>query len=293
MIYKRLAYGFGIIALISSAGYMFVYLYRWEWNRAILAGIFLIAAAIPLAVAAILERISSLERSINNRADIAAEERALQRLEETAPAPHDHFAWLKDTESMNVFVPFLMGAGLLASALAWVLERIAGATATPVLEHRLAARLAPISFPSQGLLEGGPAALERSVTRAPRSFPLKPLLALTVAVLLGTVGIDVLGDATQTRPDRLIAGTTSEIVVDVEIRGNARLSRIAMDSLWGACAVTVPNDLTQRGIVRLGASSFQLNLHPAVGKYGERRLRGCLEDVTVDNIRADVVSFSR
>jgi hypothetical protein len=53
---------------------------------------------------------------------------------------------------MGVFVPVLMGMGVVASALAWVIERLARATARPALERRLAARLAPLSWPDGGLV---------------------------------------------------------------------------------------------------------------------------------------------
>ena len=44
-------------------------------------------------------------------------------------------------------------AGVVLSAIAWMLERVARSTATPVLETRLARRLAPLSLPPGGLLD--------------------------------------------------------------------------------------------------------------------------------------------
>ena len=48
-------------------------------------------------------------------------------------------------------MPVLMGVGALASALAWAVERLARATAGPVLERGLAGRMAPLSWPAAGL----------------------------------------------------------------------------------------------------------------------------------------------
>jgi hypothetical protein len=45
-----------------------------------------------------------------------------------------------------VFVPVLMGAGVIMSGLAWVIERLARRTARPTLERGLAARLAPLTL---------------------------------------------------------------------------------------------------------------------------------------------------
>ena len=51
---------------------------------------------------------------------------------------------------MNVFVPVLMGAGVLLSGVAWLVERIARATVTPVAERGLAAQLDGLALPTHG-----------------------------------------------------------------------------------------------------------------------------------------------
>ena len=90
-------------------------------------------------------------------------DRVLRRLQQTAPAAPDRFAWLRPrNDQFGVFVPVLMGAGFLLSGIAWLVERLARATARPTLERRLAARLdtlmlppnhlqpIPVAAPSQG-----------------------------------------------------------------------------------------------------------------------------------------------
>ena len=37
---KHFGWAVGIASFIGAGVYLFVYLYRWEWNRAIVAGIF-------------------------------------------------------------------------------------------------------------------------------------------------------------------------------------------------------------------------------------------------------------
>lgn len=154
---RRLGLAVGVATLAASLTYLFVYLYRWEWNRALTAGVFVIISEVALVGAAILERLRRIETRLDERPTptTASVVTALGRLEETAPAARDHFAWLDVRRgSTNVFVPVLMGAGVVLSALAWAVERLARATARPVLENRLAGRVAGLALPEGGLLAG-------------------------------------------------------------------------------------------------------------------------------------------
>jgi hypothetical protein len=77
----------------------------------------------------------------------------LDALRETRPPAPDRFAWLKESVGRsNVFITFLVGGGVLISGIAWVVDRVAAKTSTPVGEERLARALAPISYPRGGLL---------------------------------------------------------------------------------------------------------------------------------------------
>lgn len=155
MIARRLGLAIGVATLAASLVYLFVYLYRWEWNRALTAGVFVIISELALVGAAVLERLRRIEARLDERPapPASAVAAALGRLEETAPPARDHFAWLDvRSGSTNVFVPVLMGAGVVLSALAWAVERMARATARPALEHRLADRVASLALPEGGLL---------------------------------------------------------------------------------------------------------------------------------------------
>ncbi|MFP5319705.1 MAG: hypothetical protein ACLGI2_15585 [Acidimicrobiia bacterium] len=159
MIGRRMARLFAAVVLLASGTYFFVYLWRWEWNRAVIAGILFIAAEVGLGTSSILGRLAARPATTGAAPgggtgggpggpapDVVA------RLRETAPPPRTSFAWLSPKpEQMGVFVPVLMGMGVVASALAWVVERLARRTASPALERRLAARLAVLSWPRAGL----------------------------------------------------------------------------------------------------------------------------------------------
>ncbi len=140
-----------VATLLGTGGYVFVYLYRWEWNRAILSGVLFVAAEIALVGWRLATRVSALDRRIDQlTAD--REDLRLTRLQETKPDPRVTIGWLSRPEQLNVFVPVLMGAGVLMSGLAWAVERLARATAAPVAERGLAAKLAPLSLPPGGFL---------------------------------------------------------------------------------------------------------------------------------------------
>jgi hypothetical protein len=51
-----------------------------------------------------------------------------------------------------VFVLVLLGAGIVLSGLAWLVDRIARVTAGPSVENDLARRLRPLQTPPGGLL---------------------------------------------------------------------------------------------------------------------------------------------
>lgn len=152
MITRRLGSALAMATLVGSGVYLFVYLYRWEWNRALMAGVFLLAAQMVLSTTAILNRLRALENA--RAAEVAPPPpRVLARLRDAAPPPRDHFAWMQPgTDRMGVFVPILMGAGFVLSGLAWLVERLARRTAGPALERGLATRLSIFSLPDEGLV---------------------------------------------------------------------------------------------------------------------------------------------
>jgi hypothetical protein len=146
---RKLAALLGVVTLAGSAWWMFLYLSRWEWHRAITAGIFVIAAELGLVGGAILTRLGRLEERVDHlaaRPQVVDDTRLLLR--EHRPAGRSPFAWLEpDPGRMSVFVPILMGTGFVLSGLAWIVERLARVTARPALERDLAQRLSALAPP--------------------------------------------------------------------------------------------------------------------------------------------------
>jgi hypothetical protein len=142
---RRIGLLLGVAVLLSSGAYVFVYLYRWEWNRALVAAAFFLAAEIALGFVAVLDKLRNVSAAVDPR--------VLGRIRESAPPPSKPFAWLTPEDgTVSVFVPVLMGAGVVLSGVAWMVERLAGATAKPTMERSLAARLSTLALPAGGLL---------------------------------------------------------------------------------------------------------------------------------------------
>ena len=144
---KAIAWLAGVGTLAAGLVYMVVSLNRWEWNRAVFFGLIVVIAEVALATGLVLRKLGELQRARQ------VDPTVLAVLRDARPASPDRFAWLKEASTRtNVFITFLVGGGVLLSALAWVVDRVASRTSTPQGEERLAAELAPISYPRGGLL---------------------------------------------------------------------------------------------------------------------------------------------
>ncbi len=160
---KIIAWLAAIGTLVASAVYAVVSLNRWEWNRALFFGLIVLITEVGLATALVLRRLARIDRANHEVMDPMLRE----ILRANRPARHDRFAWLKESPSqMNVFITFLVGGGVLLSAAAWLIDRVASATSTPVGEQRLARQLGPISYPRGGLMVDEITALAQDVPGA-------------------------------------------------------------------------------------------------------------------------------
>ena len=162
---RRLGAVVAAVTLLASGTYFFVYLYRWEWNRAQVSAAIFLAAEIGIVGWLVSDRLRRVERRLD-RAAADDTQRRLQVLRETAPPPRVTFDWLTRSDRSSVFVPVLLGAGAVLSMLAWVVERLSRATAGRVAERGLAQRLGALEPPSGGLLDESDDPL--AILRGPR-----------------------------------------------------------------------------------------------------------------------------
>lgn len=295
---RRLALALPVAMGLVCGAYMIIYLSRWEWNRAIIAGLFLVAVELVVVATLVIERLRRVEERLDALATPtppAEPELAptLEAIRSAARPPTDHFGWVRDQAGQtNVFLPVLLGAGVLASALAWAVEHIARATLTPVRERRLAEGLGVLRPPAHGFL--GPAPVPAAPPPVLRRLGTAALaLAVVAAGATGTIGaVDYAGDRLQTRPDTHVAG--AETMLELELFGSiagANPDRV-LGHLWATC--TGPDVFRLRTlpppvIEHLPGGVVRIELAAHVGENSMERLRGCLNDTTLDRVQARVV----
>lgn len=155
---RLLSWLIGITTLLGAGAYVLIYLYRWEWHRALICAAFFLAAEIAVSVAVLLRRLDRIERRLaGEKAHTMAEgrdPRVLAHIQHNRVS-REPFAWLRrQANSTNVFIPILLGSGALLSGVAWLVERTAGGAARGHLDGRLARELAAIEFPAGDLVPG-------------------------------------------------------------------------------------------------------------------------------------------
>jgi hypothetical protein len=149
-----------LVTLVTMGGagwYVFVYLYRWEWNRALISGVIFLAAELGLIGTLVIGRLTRIERRLDDEPGRpqrqAPDPAVLARLHESAPPPREPFAWLtRRPDQVSVFVPVLLGAGAVLSGLAWLVERLGRRLTGPAVERTLARRLHAIALPPGGFV---------------------------------------------------------------------------------------------------------------------------------------------
>lgn len=150
---KHLSWTFGLVTLLGSGAYVFVYLTRWEWHRALLSGVLCLAALVVLASGVVLRRLARLEARLATERATHDDERLL-RLLQRAPVEPAPFPWLRaeDLSRTSIFIPVLLGSGVVVSGIAWAVERVAGSAARAGVERELARDLGSIAFPATSLV---------------------------------------------------------------------------------------------------------------------------------------------
>jgi hypothetical protein len=116
---------------------------------------------------------------------------------------------------------------------------------------------------------------------------VKRAAVLLVLTLIAAVAVDMIGDKTQTRPEVVRPGSTSEVVFSLRTKMD-RDRQMTANALWGACQGTVDSRVLDPGVVRLDESTFRITLAPELGHHARTRLTGCIEDATLDRVVADV-----
>jgi hypothetical protein len=138
-----------VVTMLIAGGYALVYFARWEWNRALVSGVVFVAAEVAVATGAVLRRLSRVEARLGEE---PPDGDPTETSGDDRPEAEE-FRWLAlEPDRFGVFIPILMGGGILVSAITWVLERISQRTSDPASARELPDSLRRISFPDGGLL---------------------------------------------------------------------------------------------------------------------------------------------
>ncbi|MEV0319494.1 hypothetical protein ACIBKX_01080 [Streptomyces sp. NPDC050658] len=292
---RRLAYVFGGAAAAGAAGYLVVYLYRWQWQRAILCGVLLLVVEIMLLGAVLLARIARVEERLRDadrrQEDVLARLRAAEH-----PGPEARtrgFRWLDDdpADRTYVFVPVLMVTGVVLSGLAWLVQRVAALTARPAAEQRLAGRLAVLAAPPPGTgLEDLP---PPGAPRDRRGTVRLLAVAAVGAALLGSLVVG-LAELTQTRAEERGGSAATSVLLRVDMRGGdatAERRSLAARQVWERCRDSTSVPLRHASLGALGDDTYAGVVRPALTGHDRMRLRGCLEDTGLDKTRLTVLAI--
>ena len=263
------------VVLVASGSYVFIYLVRWEWNRALMAGLFFLAAELVLIADVLQARVARLGRQIEEdraRDQTTALAARLRANRPDAPGP---FAWLApDRDRLNVLLPVLIGAGVVLSAVAYLVEQMSRVTAVPVAEHELARGLSTMALPLEGLSPLGrlPEGPGHPVT-APRAgwgwrwITAGGLVAVLAAGILA--GIQVL----LSRPEPPDPGRAVTVDMVVMRRNLEQPDLDVALALWSVCPVRIPRGGAAglpgaRGPLRPGAAAT--DHEPGAGGVGHQ-----------------------
>jgi hypothetical protein len=198
------------------------------------------------------------------------------------------FRWLeRPPDTFGVFIPVLLGAGVVLSFVAYLIERIAGAFATAALDPRTVRELAPDLPLGAGMVEPATGARRHDPGHRPaaRAATLVVTLVLAVALVQGLRGL------TQTRPDELTAPGATALVVEIEQSRQIRPLPVVAEDLWSSCRSRLPAPIELVTIIPTVGHQVRFHLDRSLGSTGQARLTGCLEDYTLDLVRADVLSI--
>jgi len=271
--------------LMVSGPYVLVYLARWEWNRAIVSALVFLSMLVILSTALILQRFRALDVRLDAIERIGSAEVRTTLREANDDAASRHFEWLeRPPDSTAVFVPVLLGTGVVLSMVAYVIERVAGLVAGATLDRRTAAVL-PMDLPLSG---APPVPATRRRPTPPRRG--RNVVAVVLAVGLTVVGVDAIRRLTQSRPGELSGPGVTTIEMHVERMDPWLTAPVAAETLWIACRERLPGRVELSVTGTDDPDEAVLTIDRALGHTGRLRIVGCLEDFTIARVLADVTA---
>jgi hypothetical protein len=285
-----------IFVVIAVAGVHFIYyLSSWEWSRAGIAGMALTSALVVGGTFLVLGRIQRLERRLGevllalqaSPAGPAAPGPRQTTTPEIEPRPD--FPWLGtpngthalgaillvalawEPPDQSVFIPVFLAAGIVISAIAGGVERIAAR------RHRDA----------QGPVAAAPTPTVREVLGARPKVTVLALVVAGAAVAGMAIGGLYLLSHYWSKP--IGPGITSMSVV-VDHRGPTTTDIEVVESVGRYCTLHSGTHARFRGVQPGPGEATTLRVSPLLDDDAQRRYIGCVEDAVLEWHRLTVTA---
>ena len=281
--------------LVASGSYVFIYLVRWEWNRALIAGLFFLAAELVLIADVLLARVGGLGRQIEQERTREQTTALAARLRANRPDSPGPFAWLApDRDRLDVFLPVLIGAGVVLSAVAYLVEQVSQVTAVPVAEHELARGLSTMALPIEGLSPlGRLPEVPPGPVEAPRAGGVWRWITAGGLVAALAAGILVGFELLLSTPEPPDPGRAVSVDMVVMRRDLEQRDLDVGLALWSVCRVRMPQEVQLDSLEPTDASDparLRMTMAPAPGESDTKEFVGCLQDALIERVRAFVLS---
>jgi hypothetical protein len=246
-----------LLALVASGVYTLLYLWRWEWERAQIAGVFFLASLVMLSTQLILRRLDSLPGSGSPGDDTHSA---------ATVVPSKPFAWTEPDQNTYIFLPVLLGFGVALSVLAAAAERL-------------------VAYALGGTGPGR--------RRPERPLPQILIVGLLVAGLVATAATVVIArDRLMTRPETPMPGERTYLLevkrrgIDVDVVDTVRTLALTCRDRGRVPALSVVD-------VRATApDTATLTVEPVLGRYGAARFEGCLTDAVLERRVVGIVRIT-
>lgn len=287
---RSIGFTLAAVILAVSGTYVVIDLARWEWNRAVISALVMVSALIVLVAMILFRQLYRIEQRLDGLERSHGSTAAHDTLRSTNDASaRRHFRWLeRPPDQLGVFIPVLLGAGVLVSLVAYLIERIAGVFASATLDRRTSRDLAP-ELPLGPGLPLRPDRVPLTTVRTRHPAVTGVVVVLTLALSLAAVV--ALRELTQTRPGEVTSGGSTSMVIDIDQRRQIRPPSVVAEDLWGACRSRLPGDVALTGITQLDDELVRIEFDRSLGRTGRVRIVGCIQDHTLDLVRADVISI--
>lgn len=287
---RAIGFALATVILAVSSIYVVIDLARWEWNRAVISALVMIAALIVVVAMILFRQLHRIEQRMDalDRSGAVNTLGALRSANDAAAGRH--FRWLeRPPDGLGVFIPVLLGAGVLMSLVAYLIERVAGLFAAATLDPRTASRLGADLPLGDGL---PPSAQLDAMIRAPARRRTALVTVLVLTLVLSLAAVVLLRELTQTRPDEVAAAGTTSVLLDIDQRRQLRPLPTVAEDLFGSCRSRLPGDVELTAITQVDDERVMIEFDRSLGRTGRVRIVGCLEDHTLDRVRADVLSIT-